>query len=125
MESQTQNTLNLQPTNQQPVHVPHEERNYGMIVHLSALAAYVLPAFGAIIGPLVAWLVLKERSSYADDQGKEALNFNISLLLYGAAAGWVVQHRHVWPGRVDRLARVGAVAHRAGGVHCAGHHRCQ
>jgi uncharacterized Tic20 family protein len=87
MESQTQNTLNLQPTNQQPVHVPHEERNYGMIVHLSALAAYVLPAFGAIIGPLVAWLVLKERSSYADDQGKEALNFNISLLLYGAAAG--------------------------------------
>ena len=87
MESQTQNTLNLQPTNQLSVHVPHEERNYGMIVHLSALAAYVLPAFGAIIGPLVAWLVLKKRSSYADDQGKEALNFNISLLIYGAAAG--------------------------------------
>ncbi len=87
MKSQTQNTLNLQSANQLPVHVPHEKRNYGMIVHLSARAAHVLPAFGAIIAPLVTWLLLKERSSYADDQGKEALNFNIRLLLYGAAAG--------------------------------------
>lgn len=62
----------------------NEERTYGMVIHLSALAAYVLPAFGAVLGPLVAWLMLKDRSAYADDQGKEALNFQLSLLIVSA-----------------------------------------
>lgn len=64
--------------------ISNEDRTYGMVIHLSALAAYVLPAFGAVLGPLVAWLVWKDKSSYADDQGKEALNFQLSLLIVSA-----------------------------------------
>ncbi len=63
----------------------NEERTYGMVIHLSALAAYVVPALGAVLGPLVAWLVWKDKSAYADDQGKEAINFQLSLFTISAA----------------------------------------
>ena len=49
---------------------------------------YVFPAFGNIIGALIAWIIFKDRSSFADDQGKESLNFQISLTVY-ATAGFV------------------------------------
>ena len=40
----------------------------------------VIP-FGSLIGPLVMWLVKKDESSFVDDQGKEAVNFNITMLI--------------------------------------------
>ena len=67
----------------------NDERTYGMVIHLSPLAAYVLPALGSLIGPLIAWLVLKDRSQYADHQGKEALNFQLTLWAVALAAGMV------------------------------------
>lgn len=57
-----------------------EARNWAMGAHLSALLGYVVP-FGSIIGPLVIWLVKKDESSYVDSQGKEALNFQITMLM--------------------------------------------
>jgi hypothetical protein len=45
------------------------------------LAGYVVP-FGNIIGPLVVWLVKKDESAFVDDQGKEAINFQISVTIY-------------------------------------------
>jgi uncharacterized protein len=53
---------------------------------LSAFAAYVLPVAGALVGPLVAWMVLKDRSSFADHHGKESLNFQLTLALVSAVA---------------------------------------
>ena len=38
--------------------------------------------FGNIITPLIAWQTLKDRSLFLDEQGKEAVNFNISYTLY-------------------------------------------
>jgi hypothetical protein len=55
---------------------------WAMIAHLSALSGFVIP-FGNILGPLIVWLVKKEEMSFVDDQGKEALNFNISITIYG------------------------------------------
>jgi hypothetical protein len=63
-----------------------EEKTWGLIVHLSGFAVFVLPAFGNLIGVLIAWLLLKDKSAFADDQGKEALNFHLSLWLYAGAA---------------------------------------
>jgi uncharacterized protein len=63
-----------------------EEKTWGMICHLAGFAVFVLPAFGNLIGVLVAWLLLKDKSSFADDQGKEALNFHLSLWLYTGIA---------------------------------------
>lgn len=64
-----------------------EERTWAMFCHLAALAKYVLPAFGNIIGPLVIWLIKKDQSWFVDDQGKESLNFQISMTIYLIIAG--------------------------------------
>jgi uncharacterized Tic20 family protein len=51
------------------------------------LWATLAHAGGIILGfiaPLVVWLIYRERSAYLDDQGKEALNFQITVLI-----GWV------------------------------------
>lgn len=63
------------------------ERNWGMFCHLAALAGFVLPMFGSIIGPLVVWLIKKEQYPFVDDQGKESLNFQITMLICAIAAG--------------------------------------
>lgn len=58
-----------------------QERTWGMLCHLSALAAFVFP-LGNIFGPLIVWLVKKDESPFVDDQGKESLNFQISFTIY-------------------------------------------
>ena len=57
-----------------------EERQWAMFTHLSALFGLVIP-FGSIIGPLVMWLVKKDTMPFVNDQGKEALNFNITVAI--------------------------------------------
>lgn len=52
-----------------------------MFAHLSALAALVTGGLGCIIGPLIIWLVKKDTMPFVDDQGKEALNFNITIAI--------------------------------------------
>jgi len=58
-----------------------QEKNFGMFCHLAALAGFVIP-FGNIIGPLIIWLIKKDESAYVDKQGKESLNFQISVTIY-------------------------------------------
>lgn len=58
-----------------------EERTYAMFCHLGALSGFVAP-FGNIIVPLILWLTKRESSPFVDMHGKEALNFQISLLIY-------------------------------------------
>ncbi|MGE5362820.1 MAG: DUF4870 domain-containing protein [Bacteroidota bacterium] len=59
-----------------------EERNWAMFCHLSSLLLFVGIPFGNIIGPLVMWLLKKDTSPYIDQQGKAALNFQISMTIY-------------------------------------------
>lgn len=58
-----------------------DEHTFGMLCHLSALLGYPLPGLGALIGPLLVWLWKRDSSSFVDDQGKESLNFQITMLL--------------------------------------------
>ncbi|MEZ5196761.1 MAG: DUF4870 domain-containing protein [Bacteroidales bacterium] len=58
-----------------------DERMWGMFCHLSAFAGYIVP-FGSIIGPLVVWVLKKNESVFVDEQGKEALNFQITITLF-------------------------------------------
>jgi uncharacterized Tic20 family protein len=62
-----------------------EARTWAMLCHLGALAGYIIP-FGHIIAPLVIWLIKKDESPFVDDQGKESLNFQISITIYALAA---------------------------------------
>ena len=52
-----------------------EERNLALIMHILAF-------FTGFIGPLVIWLIKKDESEYIDQHGRDALNFQISILLY-------------------------------------------
>jgi uncharacterized protein len=63
-----------------------EERPWAMFAHLSALAGLVMP-FGSIIGPLVIWLIKKDTMPFVNDQGKEALNFNITVAIAAIVCG--------------------------------------
>ncbi|MBP6977692.1 MAG: DUF4870 domain-containing protein [Bacteroidales bacterium] len=69
----------------EPTQLSSEERNWGMFCHLSALAGFIIP-FGNIIGPLIIWLVKRDQYPFVNDQGKESLNFQISILIYIAVS---------------------------------------
>ncbi len=58
-----------------------EARTWGMLCHLSVFAAFVVP-FGNIFGPLTVWLMKKDSLPGVNEQGKEALNFQISTMIY-------------------------------------------
>ena len=59
-----------------------EERQMGMIAHLSVFSGIIIP-FGNIIAPLVIWQIKKDTMPFAADQAKEALNFNITVSIAG------------------------------------------
>jgi uncharacterized Tic20 family protein len=61
-----------------------------VLCHASALAGCFLPAVAHIIGPLIIWLLKRDEFPEVDDQGKESLNFQISMLIYTALLGVVV-----------------------------------
>ena len=54
------------------------EQNMGMLCHLLALTGFLIP-FGNLIGPLVIWLVKREEMPFVESQGKESLNFQITI----------------------------------------------
>lgn len=64
-----------------------EARTWMVLCHASALAGCFLPAVAHIIGPLIIWLLKRDEFPEVDDQGKESLNFQISMLIYTALLG--------------------------------------
>lgn len=58
-----------------------EGTNWAMLCHLSGFAGFFIP-FANIIAPLVIWGIKKQEFPFVDDQGKEAINFQISILIY-------------------------------------------
>lgn len=57
------------------------ERNWAMFCHLASLSGFFFP-FGGIIGPLVCWLSKRDESVWVYVNGRNSLNFQISMLLY-------------------------------------------
>lgn len=63
---------------------------WGMLCHLSALSALIGIPFGNIAGPLVIWLIKKEQYAFVDDQGKESLNFQITMSIFAIVAAILI-----------------------------------
>ena len=78
-----------EPATKEP-EVSKDARMWAMFCHLAGLCWllwWIMPLIGGVIGPLVVWQIKKDEYPFVDEQGKEALNFQISMLLYCIAAG--------------------------------------
>ncbi len=62
-------------------------RMWSMLCHLAALAGLVVPSVGTVVGPLVVWLIKRNDHPSIDANGKESLNFQISMFIYIWALG--------------------------------------
>lgn len=60
--------------------VDKDARTWAMLVHLSALIGCVIP-FANLIAPIVIWQMKKKESAFVDAHGKEAVNFQLTLLI--------------------------------------------
>jgi hypothetical protein len=70
-------------------HSKSDENMWAMFCHLGGLFGIVFP-FGNIIVPLVIWLVHRDKFPLVDDQGKEAVNFQISISIYLIASALMI-----------------------------------
>ena len=64
-----------------------EVRTWSVLCHASALLGLFFHFFGHLLGPLVVWLIKRDASSEIDANGRESLNFQLSMLIYDIVAG--------------------------------------
>jgi len=57
------------------------DKNIATVMHLSALTQYVIP-FGNYIFPIIIWSTKKDQSEFVDANGKQVLNFQLSIFIY-------------------------------------------
>ena len=62
-----------------------QARMWGMLCHLAALAGYLGPLLN-ILGPFFVWIIKKNEFSFVDEQGKESMNFQITMTLLALLA---------------------------------------
>jgi len=56
-----------------------------------AVAAHLLPFVSlAIIGPLFVWLIKRDEDDYVEGHAREALNFQLSMLIYGLVSALLI-----------------------------------
>lgn len=63
-----------------------DARKWAMIAHLSALVGLLGNGIGFVIGPLLVWAIKKDSHPFVDEQGKEAINFQLTVIITGVAA---------------------------------------
>src|ERR1044071_1249950 len=61
-------------------------RIWCVLCHASALLGVFFHFLGHLLGPLVVWLLKRDASPDIDANGKESLNFQISMLIYDVIA---------------------------------------
>ncbi len=67
--------------------VASNSNGWAALSHLSAFGLFL--GVPSLVGPFLVWL-FKRDDPYVDEQAKEALNFNISFLLYGIASALLI-----------------------------------
>lgn len=79
-EQTKQDTEAKEPVGTGQPEISKNATNMAMLCHLLAI-------FTAFIGPLIIWLMKKDDDPFINDQGKEALNFQITVLIAMIASG--------------------------------------
>jgi uncharacterized Tic20 family protein len=75
---QAENMHDAEPSN--TAVLSQDEKNWGMFCHVAVFAGCIVP-LGNIIGPLVIWLIKKDQYGFVDYNARQALNFQITLLI--------------------------------------------
>lgn len=60
------------------MYASQQEKTFAILSHVFGLGGFIFP-FGNVIGTLIWWSVKKDQSEAVNDQGKEALNFQITV----------------------------------------------
>lgn len=63
-------------------------KNIATFIHLSTFSRFFIP-LGNIFGPIVIWYINRDKSSFVDKHGKQAINFQMSILLYALILGMI------------------------------------
>lgn len=61
-------------------------KNIATFIHLSTFSRFFIP-LGNYLGPVVLWVINKEKSEFINEHGKQAINFQLSVLLYTTILG--------------------------------------
>jgi uncharacterized protein len=69
------------PMYTQPLSRELQVRQWAMFVHLASLIGLVVP-FGGLVGVLVMWQMKRQEFPEIDPHGKEAMNFQLSMMIY-------------------------------------------
>jgi uncharacterized Tic20 family protein len=64
----------------------NHQNNIATFIHLSTFSRFIIP-LGNFLGPIILWVANKDKSSFVDEHGKQAINFQISILLYSIIIG--------------------------------------
>ncbi len=75
-----QNVSAEQPVGMEQPEISKDDKNMAMLCHLLAI-------FTGFLGPLIIWLIKKDDAPFVDDQGKEALNFQLTVLIAMVVSG--------------------------------------
>jgi uncharacterized Tic20 family protein len=67
-----------------------DARKWAMFCHLSALVGILGNGLGFLVGPLGVWLLKKEDDPFINEQGKEAVNFQITMFIALFVSGVLV-----------------------------------
>ncbi|APY11668.1 hypothetical protein BWZ22_10640 [Seonamhaeicola sp. S2-3] len=64
----------------------NHQKNIATFIHLSTFSRFIIP-LGNFIGPIILWVLNKDKSDFIDKHGKQAINFQMSILLYAIIIG--------------------------------------
>ena len=65
-----------------PSAIPEDAKHMAMFCHLIGLLGLVIP-LGNLLGTAVLWQLKKDMHPFVDDQGKEATNFHLGVVIAG------------------------------------------
>lgn len=84
---ENENTTNENTIAENSSGLSSDDKLFGMLCHLASFCVFIGIPFGNIIGPVVLWLLKKNDSNFVDYNGKESINFQITITIASIIAG--------------------------------------
>ncbi len=61
--------------------IDNQDKNLALLAHLLGCLGVIVGSIFGFAGPLVIWLTQKDKSAFVEEQAREALNFQVTLLI--------------------------------------------